>query len=141
MEIFLTAIYGTLRRSESGWIVRLATGGHAPPIVRYANGVAESAKLSGTLIGVMDRVTIGHLDIHLVPGDALVFYTDGVHEARDGDRFLGHDGVVDIVRRQALGTSADALAGSIEDAALAINHGAASDDMAILVIAVNATGR
>lgn len=84
-ERFCTAVTGTLRLDGDGAELRLATGGHPPPILLRRGEASASLQLIGTLIGVLDDVNIGELDVRLGPGDQLMLYTDGVTDARQPD--------------------------------------------------------
>ena len=67
--------------------VVLASGGHPAPVLRRADGTAESIPLKpGRLLGYGDEVLkFPEMRLTLQPGDALVFYTDGFFEARAAD--------------------------------------------------------
>lgn len=80
--MFVTLIHG-LYEPATGEVV-LASAGHPPPILRRADGSTEEVALTnGRLVG-FDEGDFRLHDFHLTlqPGDALVFYTDGVTEAR-----------------------------------------------------------
>lgn len=65
--------------------LRLANAGHLPPLLRSADGQVKSIgqRESGMPLGVMPQQTYRETVLPLVPGDTLVFYTDGVTEAMD----------------------------------------------------------
>jgi serine phosphatase RsbU (regulator of sigma subunit) len=68
----------------------------------------------------------------LSPGDALVFYTDGVTERRRGGDFYGLDGL--LATLAAAPGDARSLAGSVEQAVLSFATEPPSDDLAVLVL-------
>jgi phosphoserine phosphatase RsbU/P len=72
-------------------------------------------------------------DVEIGVGDALVLYTDGVTERRDGRRMFGQYGL-----RKALtiasGADANALASAVEHAAESFVDTELRDDLAILVV-------
>ena len=76
-------------------------------------------------------------ELVLAPGDALVFYTDGVTERRNGDRMFGDDSLLAICAAAA-GSSADDVAGLLEEGVRDFGEQASRDDLAVLV--VRATG-
>jgi phosphoserine phosphatase RsbU/P len=55
--------------------------GHNPPILRRANGSLEKLQEGGLPLGIAATATFDTGAIQLEPGDALIFYTDGVVEA------------------------------------------------------------
>jgi len=136
---FLTAVLARLQPRDDWVDVELASGGHPPALVlRDDESVTVLDATTGTLLGVLPEIDLRPLEVRLNPGDALVFYTDGVTEARDADgEPFGQDRLVARLRSCA-GRSAAGIARRIELAALAHSPQAA-DDMAIVV--VRATGR
>ncbi len=83
-SMFVTVLYAVYD-PESGEL-RYANGGHNPPLLVHADG-------SSTLLPLTDGIALGLVpDLHyrqdrvtLAPGDAVVFYTDGVTEAMNGE--------------------------------------------------------
>ena len=81
--MFVTLAHGLCDRA-TGEIV-LASAGHPLPLIRTADGKVEQLNLKGGRLLGYD-----HGDLHLIdarlslkPGDMLVFYTDGLTEARE----------------------------------------------------------
>jgi len=136
---FVTAVLARVQ-PRADWVeVELASGGHPPALVlRDDESVTVLDAATGTLLGLLPEIDLPTLNVRLNPGDALVFYTDGVTEARDakGEPF-GQDRLVARLTTCA-GRSAAGIARRIELAALTHSPKAA-DDMAIGV--VRATGR
>lgn len=70
--------------------------GHNPPILRHANGDTQKLEVGGLPFGITDGAVYDTGATDLKPGDALIFYTDGVIEAFDergqefgNDRWMG----------------------------------------------------
>lgn len=79
-EVFVTVLYGILQPAAG--LVTLAAAGHPPPIhYRGRNQRAEVVSCRGTVLGVMERVSLTERSITLQPGDALLLYSDGLTEA------------------------------------------------------------
>ena len=72
--------------------------------------------------------------MELAPGDALVFYTDGVIEDR-GDGGLEEEQLMELLSGCA-GEGADAIAARVEDEAVRSQGGHPRDDIAVLVLRV-----
>jgi serine phosphatase RsbU (regulator of sigma subunit) len=70
--------------------------------------------------------------LSLAPGDALVFYTDGVTERRRDGAFYGLDGLLATLA----GAPGDArsMADAVEQAVLSFATEPPSDDLAVLVL-------
>lgn len=130
---FATVCCLRLRTTPTGGSARIACGGHPIPLLVRADGSIEPAGVPGILLGVFDDVDIVSTSVELRPGDVLVAVTDGVLEARDGEgRLLDVEGLRDLLALRVGEPAAD-LATAIEARALAIQSGAARDDIAVLV--------
>jgi serine phosphatase RsbU (regulator of sigma subunit) len=55
--------------------------GHNAPILRRANGTLETLEAGGLPLGIQSGVKYETASLELKPGDALIFFTDGVVEA------------------------------------------------------------
>ena len=61
-----------------------ANGGHNPPLVVHADGASTELPLTdGIALGLMPDLDYREGTVDLAPGDAVVFYTDGVTEAEN----------------------------------------------------------
>jgi phosphoserine phosphatase RsbU/P len=140
---FLTAIYATFSRNadestSADWEVCVASGGHPPGFVHRADGGVEQLEGGGRVLGITADCPIHQQLVSLAPGDSVVFYTDGVSEARrhgKGSQF-GEPGVVDVLTGIAPDADADTIAAAVADAAYAYADHHAADDSGVVVIRV-----
>ncbi len=132
---FCTVAYAYLEMLDGGARVGLASGGHPLPLLLRCDGSVEPAGHPGTLLGVVPDPTFEDRSLALSPGDALVFYTDGVIEAGGSRSLLDEHALADVVRGCA-GEGADAIAAEVERAALGSAAGELRDDIAVLVLRV-----
>lgn len=133
-ERFCTVLYMRLRRQRSSWRLTVASGGHPPCLHLHATGEVTELGAPGIIVGPFPRSTFQERESELLPGDALVFYTDGVSEARGpGRTFYGEQRLKNLLRSMA-GQPASAVASAVESAVLSFQGGSASDDIAILVV-------
>jgi PAS domain S-box-containing protein len=132
---FCTVAYAYLERREDGVRVGFASGGHPLPMLLRPDGSVEAVGEPGTLLGVVPDPNIEDRSLVLAPGDALVFYTDGVIEGRGGDGALDEDRLSELLSGSA-GAGADAIAALVEDAAVTGQNGTPRDDIAVLVLRV-----
>ncbi len=58
--------------------------GHNAPILRRANGTLETLEAGGLPLGIRPATNYETASVELKPGDALIFFTDGVVEAFNG---------------------------------------------------------
>jgi sigma-B regulation protein RsbU (phosphoserine phosphatase) len=73
--------------------------GHNAPILRRANGTLEKLDRGGLPLGIQSAVVYETAALDLQPGDAMIFFTDGVVEAfnEEGIEF-GDDRWVSVIR-------------------------------------------
>lgn len=129
-EGFATAVHVDLdpvfgRFSVSG-------AGH-PPAMHYCGQTGSWAEVSGVhgpALGLMDGMSFPRSNAEMRPGDALVLFTDGVIESRDGELADGIDWVGGLAESYVPSGSFEGLAQSLIDAA----RGGTSDDRAAVVI-------
>jgi serine phosphatase RsbU (regulator of sigma subunit)/PAS domain-containing protein len=118
---------GTLRAT-------MARGGHPPPFLVSAGGGAEAVGTPGPLLGAFEDSTWEERVVVAGPGDALVFYTDGVTDTRgEGGELFGQDRLADLLDT-ATALDADELASRIDGAVQAFERGQQRDDVAMLVL-------
>jgi sigma-B regulation protein RsbU (phosphoserine phosphatase) len=85
---FVTAFYGIFNSTHRSFT--WANAGHPPPRIRRADGTAGSLPLAPNLpLGIEENEKYVERRDQLFAGDLLVFYTDGITEARApaGDMF------------------------------------------------------
>jgi PAS domain S-box-containing protein len=130
----LTAAYARLAPGRPS-VLEVSSGGHPLPIVVRAAGGVETAGEAGTLLGFSAVPDMVDVECSLEPGDAVVFYTDGVIESRPIERALGVAGLTALLESCA-GWSADAIAELVEQAVEEHSEGRQNDDVALLVLRV-----
>jgi len=139
---FCAAVFGYVEPDPGGGgaSVTLACAGHPRPVVVRRDGWLDIRGQPGTLVGVLDEldVTVDHVALH--PGDALVFYTDGVSESRnsEGEQFADEDMAQTLL--EATGRTAAELAAAIRERAVTFSGGTLGDDLAVLVLRVPPDG-
>ena len=124
----VTCVYGVFDPSTS--TLTLANAGHLPPLLLH-EGVAERLELdTGTPLGI-GHVRFSQRDIALLPGDAVVLYTDGLVETRGSDLDEGIERLRAALTRSAPigGTCAAALRALLDDETMEYD-----DDVAMLVL-------
>jgi serine phosphatase RsbU (regulator of sigma subunit)/PAS domain-containing protein len=130
---FCTLIHGVCELGAEGIAVRLASAGHPSPYVVRSDGRIDAVSCRGSLLGVFEDVEHEAVTTTLLPGDALVLYTDGVTEARSPEGFFGEHGLRAVLASVA-GCRADEIAAAVCDAATDHAAGSSADDIAVLVV-------
>ena len=69
--------------------LKIIGAGHPGPFHKVAGGGVVEVALGGTVLGVTDEAEFSETTVRLSRGDRLLFYTDGLIEARAGDTFYG----------------------------------------------------
>jgi serine phosphatase RsbU (regulator of sigma subunit) len=134
---FCTVAYGAATRTADGGIdLVLASAGHPQPIM-VRDGRLLRPTRPGTLLGVFPDIVVSPHRETLRSGDRLVLWTDGISERRDSSGGMyGEERLVEAVMRAAAG-SAEEIAAAIEEDVLRYSQLPLSDDLAVLVLAVN----
>jgi serine phosphatase RsbU (regulator of sigma subunit) len=132
-ERFMTAALGLVAKVDDAFEIAVACGGHPPPLVVTPGGEVAAACEAGTLLGTFEDVELIDADARLEPGDLLVFYTDGVIEARrDGEEF-GEARLYELLAGLG-GRSAAEVADALESAVVDFAGGPTGDDVALMVL-------
>jgi PAS domain S-box-containing protein len=133
---FCTVACARLEPVDGGCELGVARGGHPAPLVVRADGSVEVLAPPGRALGIFPDPGLEVQKVGLRPGDAVVFYTDGIVEARGPDgSFFGEERLRALLRSCA-GLSAPAIAQRLRDVTLEYGEGNARDDLAVLVLRV-----
>jgi sigma-B regulation protein RsbU (phosphoserine phosphatase) len=80
-DIYVTAVYGVLDTKNK--IFTFTNAGHNAPIFRHADGRMEYLLEGGVALGTFENSKYEERPLGLYSGDIIVFYTDGVTEAKN----------------------------------------------------------
>ena len=133
---FVTAVYGRLAPAGPHFRLTLCLAGHPPPLRARREEVGEVGR-PGNVLGLLPHVRLTDVDVDLVPGDAVLFYTDGVVEARRDGELYGEERLRRLLR-DCRAMEADGIAGAIVDDAVAFQSGLTRDDIALVVLKIPA---
>jgi serine phosphatase RsbU (regulator of sigma subunit) len=135
---FVTAFYVEFDL-DSGRL-SYANAGHDAPLLITANGQCRQLDAPGVILGAFDDIVVEQHEVLLGHGDVVVFYTDGVTEARDpAGRFFGDERL--LAAATSAGGSAQAVLDSVAGAVREFTAGAEqADDVTIVVVQYNAEG-
>ena len=133
---FATVVLAYVSAAEpAGLRVRLALGGHPPPLILRADGRVDACERYGTLLGMLPDPRIHDAAFELGVGDVLLLYTDGVTEAGPRGEPLGVEGVRAMLAGLA-GRDPQGIVDAVEAAAVGAQTGEPRDDVALLALAV-----
>src|SRR5215210_2150133 len=133
---FCTAACARLEPQDDspGVGVDVSRAGHPPPLLVRAGGKVEEISCPGRALGVFPDAELDDTHMRLMPGETLIFYTDGVTEARGPDGyFFGEERLRRFVGAHSKERAAE-LARALKNTVLEFQEGYPRDDLALLVI-------
>ncbi|GIL31562.1 SpoIIE family protein phosphatase [Actinocatenispora comari] len=139
---YCTLAMAVVARAADGALeIELCLSGHDKPFLVRPGGGPDGGEVPnpeqvgecGTAVGLLPEVTVTPVKFRLAPGDALVFFTDGVTERRRGGTLFGHQRLRRELRGLA-GAPAATIAGKLTDAVLSFTADPPRDDIAVLVL-------
>jgi serine phosphatase RsbU (regulator of sigma subunit) len=131
--MFVTAFYAVID-TENG-LMRYARAGHDPPLL-FRHRQVQMLPGEGRFLGMFDGFYVDEQELHLLPGDLLLLFSDGVTDAIDtASKQFGVQRLSRVFREHAA-SGAMAVCDAVFDDVLSF-QGAASqfDDITIQVIA------
>ena len=131
--LFVTVALAILD-SPTGHLCYSAAGHPPPAIYHAADRSVEFLTFGNPPIGVSERFEFAEASCHLEPGDKIVFYTDGLSEARHDSELFDSEGI-ERVLRECGHLSAEDITDRLLQSALDWADGRLRDDTAIIVVA------
>ncbi len=132
IEAFVTASVTVLDRTTGR--LCYANAAHPPAVIyRAQTGQVEFLGFGEPPIGVIAGYRFGDHVSNLEPGDKIVFYTDGISEARRGAELFDTEGIGRVLARLGESSPED-IVDELLDAARDWTQGCLTDDVAIIVI-------
>ncbi|BBL80775.1 hypothetical protein RxyAA322_26290 [Rubrobacter xylanophilus] len=131
---FCTVVCAGLSPNGAGLGLSVARAGHPAPLLLRGDGRVEVLEAPGRALGVFEEPELVERSARLAPGEAVVFYTDGVTEVRSPEGILFGEGRLRRLLAACSGSGAREIAACIREAALKHGGGELRDDLAVLVI-------
>jgi serine phosphatase RsbU (regulator of sigma subunit)/PAS domain-containing protein len=133
---FATVVLAYVSAAPDGGLrVRMALGGHPPPLLLRADGSIEAPGDFGVLLGMLEDAPLHDVEFALAPRDLMLLYTDGVTEAGARDTPFGQDGLSALIRGLA-GRTPEEIVNAVEQAVVGAQTGEPRDDIALLALTV-----
>jgi phosphoserine phosphatase RsbU/P len=130
---FVTMV-ATVLDAERG-AIRYTNAGHNRPLLVRASGEMEELGEGGLLLGILPQAEYVGADVEMLPGDVLVFYSDGVTEAANAaDEDFGEARLAEIVRRERERCAAEIGAVIREAVSRHLGGRPALDDVTVVVV-------
>jgi len=114
-----------------------SNAGHNPPLLIRPGGAVAQLSEGGMVLGVFPENQYEQAEVPLGPGDRLLFYTDGITEARnpDGDEY-GEDRLASAAQK-VRGSSAEIIKDAVLSDVNAFTTGKFEDDATLIVVGVS----
>jgi anti-sigma regulatory factor (Ser/Thr protein kinase) len=135
---FCSAAFARLELDTCGAWVTLACAGHPRPIVVRRAGWIDHRGQPGTLLGMFDESVTSDDRVGLGPGDAIVFCTDGIIEARSHTGEMFGDDALNQLLLENSASDAETIASRVANESVRFAGGRSTDDVAVLVVRVPA---
>lgn len=128
---YATAVIGRL--GPDG-VLELGNAGHWSPLLR-SGGRVRTLPASGLPLGMFRDARYGVERFELSAGDALVLYTDGLSESRNGDgEEYGSDRLAALLGRGDGASAAELVDACLADLAAFTGGGAPGDDLTVMAV-------
>lgn len=129
---FMSMIVGTI--DFAAGTLTWANAGH-PPLLLARKGDVRQLSHHDLLLGVLPGTEFQTAQVPIQPGDRIIGFTDGIHEAMNpGGALLGIEGVASVVRSVSNRSAGEILA-SIQNRVIAHTGGEAdTDDNTVMVL-------
>lgn len=131
---FATMCFATWSRRRK--LLRVANAGQEQPML-YHDGRTEKIPLVGFPLGMFEDATYDERSFLLVPGDIIVFHSDGIGDAQNAEgKFFGHERLARLITLNAA-APADGIADRVLEAADQFSGGGhPTDDRTLIVMKV-----
>ncbi|MCI0406009.1 MAG: SpoIIE family protein phosphatase [candidate division Zixibacteria bacterium] len=131
---YVTAFYGVLDAQKK--IFTFCNAGHNPPLILKADGTREYLTKGGVALGIFGDSAYKEKPYALREGDILVFYTDGVTEARnEAEEEFALPRLEKIVAENR-GLPAEEIYRAVEGAVIRFQNYRRQDDFTLIVLKV-----
>lgn len=128
---FITLICGVLNIRNRHFTY--CNAGHPPGLLKIARNISE-LRCESTALGAFSEAKFSQTIVRIPENGMMIFYTDGVIEARDNERrFFGEQGLLQAAKAEV---STEQMPGNILGEVLRFTGGKLQDDLAILTVSL-----
>jgi sigma-B regulation protein RsbU (phosphoserine phosphatase) len=114
--------------------VRLLNAGHVPPVL-VRGGRCEEVPPVNRALGLFPGAAYKEQQVELEPGEALLLYSDGITEARNGEGdFFGEDRLLTLLSRMGDRSADDTAAYVRSEVDRFVGEEPYSDDLSLILL-------
>jgi sigma-B regulation protein RsbU (phosphoserine phosphatase) len=132
---YFTSFYGIYFVEEKKFVYTNANH-PAPFLLRIKTGQIIPLNTDGFFVGVFKDSTFEEKEVFLEKGDRILFYTDGIIEAKNENHEEFGEGRLRKMYREGTGTDIAQLIENIKDAVVDFARGNIEDDIAVTIIEI-----
>ena len=132
---YFTSFYGIYFAEEKKFVYTNANH-PAPFLLRIKTGQIIPLNTEGFFVGVFKDSVFEEKEVFLEKGDRILFYTDGIIEAKNENLEEFGEGRLRKMFREGTGTDITQLIENIKDAVVEFAHGEIDDDIAVTIIEI-----
>ena len=132
---YFTSFYGIYFEEEKKFVYTNAN--HPPPLLlRRKSGEIIPLNTEGFFVGVFENTEFEEKEVFLETGDRILFYSDGITEAKNADlKEFGEGRLIEIYKK-GMDTGISELIEEIKDAAYTFADGKIEDDVTIAIVEI-----
>src|SRR5467141_1073195 len=131
---FMTACFATWQKGRSK--LRVANAGQSQPLL-YKDGRCGKIELTGFPLGIYEDVTYDEWGVTLVPGDILVFHSDGIAEPTNSEgQFFGTQRLPKVIEVKHEVTATELADLVLREVDLFADSAPLADDRTLVVLKV-----
>ena len=132
---YFTSFYGIYFVEEKKFVYTNANH-PAPLLLRVKSGEIEPLNTDGFFVGVFKDSVFEEKEVFLEKGDRILFYTDGIIEAKNERQQEFGEGRLRKMYREGIGTGISELIENIKNAVFDFARNDIEDDIAIAIIEI-----
>lgn len=133
-RLFLSVFYASLD-TTTGRLIFANGGLDWPLLVSASTNDIQELKTASLVLGAFQDVSLEEGEIAIAPGEALIFYTDGVTEARNAEgEFFGEERLYEALMSHREGDAEELLQGVASTVADFAGPTPQSDDFTLVVV-------
>jgi serine phosphatase RsbU (regulator of sigma subunit) len=133
-RMLLSAFYCILD-IETGRLIYTNAGHNWPLWMRIATDECQELRAQGFVLGFLAGITLEEHRVDVAPGDLLVFYTDGVTEARNAaGELFGEERLQAVVKANFAANAKEVCQMVLEALKIFVGDTPPSDDITLLIV-------
>lgn len=120
---------------DAGRVIYANAGHNRPLLCRAAGDTVAELRARGILLGAFENIELEEQRVDVAPGDALVFYTDGITDALNAAReSFGEARLATVIRQASAGGAQEILQAILDAVAEFVADQEQADDITCVMV-------